>query len=68
MKTSNVRRASVVPALLALGLAACGSDSSESDATTPPADTSASTDEPMTTDMSDIFRKLHRLDIRAFSV
>lgn len=54
MKTSNVRRASVVPALLALGLAACGSDSSESDATTPPADTTASTDEPMTTDMSDM--------------
>lgn len=54
MKTSNVRRASVVPALLALGLAACGSDSSESDATTPPADTTASIDEPMTTDMSDM--------------
>jgi hypothetical protein len=46
MKTSNLRRVSVVPALLALGLAACGSDSSDSADTTPPAGT-----EPMTTDM-----------------
>lgn len=49
MKTSNLRRASVVPALLALGLAACGSDSGDSADTTPPADT-----EPMTTDMSEM--------------
>ena len=40
MKTSIFRRASVVPALIALGLAACGSDASDS------ADTG-----PMTTDM-----------------
>jgi hypothetical protein len=46
MKTLILRRASVVPALLALGLAACGSDSSDSTVTTPPADTRT-----MTTDM-----------------
>ena len=40
MKTSTFRRASVVPALIALGLAACGSDAGDSTDTGP-----------MTTDM-----------------
>lgn len=46
MNTSKMRRACVAPALLALGLAACGSDAS--DATTD--DTTASTDAPVATD------------------
>lgn len=48
MQTSNLRRASVVAAVLALGLAACGSDASESDATT------AVADEPMSDEMDDM--------------
>jgi hypothetical protein len=49
MKHSITRRAAVIPALLALGLAACGSDTADSTGD----ETTASTDAPMSTDMGD---------------
>ena len=48
MKHSFTRRAAVVPALFALGLAACGSETADS-----AADTTASSEAPMSTDMDD---------------
>lgn len=49
MKPSLTRRAAVVPALLALGLAACGSDTADSTGKSP-ADVTVSSDAPMSTD------------------
>ena len=50
MKHSITRRAAVLPALLALGLAACGSDAADSTGD----ETTASTEAPMSTDMNDM--------------
>ena len=49
MKHSITRRAAVISALLALGLAACGSDETDSTGD----ETTASTEAPMSTDMGD---------------
>jgi hypothetical protein len=50
MKHSITRRVAVIPALLALGLAACGSDAADSTGD----ETTASTEAPMSTDMDDM--------------
>jgi hypothetical protein len=49
MKHSTTRRLAVIPALLALGLAACGSDAADSTGD----ETTASTEAPMSTEMID---------------